>query len=73
MVVASTRGIDAEMVVTANTSTFFLTVASTMAYTSVLLCALTKAYVVCFVIIFWVLDGAAGMQASKAHDSESWS
>ena len=47
--------------------------ASTVAYTSVLLCALTKAYVVCFVIIFWVLDGAAGMYVSKAHDSESWS
>ena len=52
MVVASTRGIDAEMVVTANTSTFFLTVASTMEYTSVLLCALTKAYVLRFVILF---------------------
>ena len=51
----------------------FQSVTSTVAYTSVLLCALTKAYVVCFVIIFWVLDGAAGMHASKAHDSESWS
>ena len=68
--VASTRDIDAEMVGTAHPLkhiTFCLSVPSTVAYTSVLLCALTKAYVVCFVIIFWVLDGAAGMHASKAH------
>ena len=76
LVVASTRGIDAEMVVTAHELKhiyIFLDCGKHCGVHFCPLCALTKAYVVCFVIIFWVLDGAAGMHASKAHDSESWS
>ena len=75
-VLASTLDTDAEMVITAHELKhiyIFLTVASTVAFTFVVLYALTKPYVVCFVITFWVLDGADGMHASKAHDSESWS